>query len=172
MNCALRPERTGDIRSIHEVNAEAFEQENEAVLVDAIRQSPGFLPELSIVAEHESAIIGHILFSIVHIDAGREKKPVLCLAPMAVRTAMQRRGIGSQLVRHGLVECRRLGWDVVIVLGHPNFYPRFGFVPASSRGVVSPWPVPDEAFMVNELIHGALDGIDGEVTFPSLFDEV
>ena len=111
MNITIRPERPADIQHIHDVNTEAFGQENEAVLVDKIRAAPGFVSELSLVAECEGGVIGHILFSPVHIDSGDIIKPALALAPMAVRPDMQRTGIGSQLVRHGLEDCRRLGWD-------------------------------------------------------------
>ncbi len=168
----IRPERAEDCAAIHELNARAFGQEGEAKLVDAIRLSDGFVPELSLVAERAGEIVGHILFSIIDVKAESGRIPVLGLAPMAVKPELQNQGIGSRLVGHGLEEARRLGWGIVIVLGHPAYYPRFGFTPAKPRGIKAPWPVPDEAFMVIELSEGGLEGVCGVVVYPPAFDEV
>lgn len=135
--------------------------EGEAKLVEAIRASEGFVPELSLVAvAHE--IIRHILFSMISIETQHGDVPTVGLAPMAVKPECQNQGIGSKLVREGLRKCEELGFAHVFVLGHPGFYPRFGFTPAKTRGIESPFPVPDEVFMVYEIKPGSLDGIKGK----------
>jgi putative acetyltransferase len=91
---------------------------------------------------------------------------------MAVHPEFQNRGIGSELVRQGLERCRKLGYKVVIVVGHPTYYPRFGFISARAKGLETPFPVPDEAFMVIELTPGALNGISGMIIYPPAFEEV
>jgi putative acetyltransferase len=148
----------------------AFGCEEEAQLVEAMRQTPGHIPELSLVAEHDGRIIGHILLSPIVIETADGSVSTLSLAPMAVRPEFQRRGVGSALVRAGLEAARRLGHESVIVLGHADYYPRFGFVPARPRGIEPPLDVPDEAFMLIELVPGALAGVRGTVRFPPEYD--
>ena len=168
----IRPERPVDHSAIYEVNRLAFGRENEARLVDALRLSDGFLPELSLVACSADVIIGHILFTRITIDSPNRSAPALALAPMAVLPAHRRQGIGSMLVREGLEQCRRLGHGIVVVLGHAEYYPRFGFVPARPRRILAPFPAPDEVFMVLELTTGALQGVAGTVHYPPEFDAV
>ena len=165
----IRPETAEDYAAIHEVNLLAFGQEVEPQLVDNLRRSPDFIPELSLVAVEAGRVVGHILFSPFVIETKDGAVPALTLAPLAVRPESQNQGIGSELARRGLEECRRLGHRIVVVVGHPNYYPRFGFSPARARGLEAPFPVPDEAFMVLELTPGALDGIAGMVRFPPAF---
>lgn len=140
----IRSETASDIARIHDVNERAFGQPGEAKLVDALRERA--TPFLSFVAEDDGAVVGHICFSPVTI-AGVERL-ILGLAPMAVAPERQNQGIGSQLVRNGLDECRRAGAAAVVVLGHPEYYPRFGFRPASTAGLRSEYDVPDPVFMV------------------------
>ena len=166
----IRPETAEDYAAIHEVNLLAFGQEIEPRLVEALRRLPDFIPELSLVAAEASQVVGHILFSPFVIETKDGTVPALTLAPLAVRPEFQNQGIGSQLVREGLEECRRLGHSIVVVVGHPEYYPRFGFSPARARGLEAPFPVPDEAFMVLELAPGALDGVAGTVRFPPPFE--
>ena len=142
----IRKERPEDIAAIHEVHELAFGRRAEADLVDALRTSGK--ATLSLVALEDGHIVGHILFSPVTIDAADRTFPAVGLAPMAVLPERQRHGIGSQLVKAGLLECRNAGYECVVVLGHPTYYPRFGFVPASRYGLKSEYEVPDEAFMV------------------------
>ena len=127
-------------------------------------------PNLSLVAIEDDRLVGHILFSEIAIATSQGEITALALAPLAVLPQFQNRGIGSQLVREGLKQCQFLGYRIVIVLGHPNFYTRFGFAPAINKGLRSPFPVPDEAFMVLELVPGALTGISGMVQYSSPFD--
>jgi putative acetyltransferase len=166
----IRPETTEDYAAIHEVNLLAFGQEIESRLVEALRESPDFIPELSLVAIEGGQVVGHILFSPMVIETKDGAVPALTLAPLAVRPEFQNQGIGSQLVRRGIERCRTLGHRIVVVVGHPTYYPRFGFSPARARGLEAPFPVPDEAFMVLELAPGALDGVAGMIRFPPPFE--
>ena len=167
----IRPEKTEDYASVFEVNRLAFSREDEARLVETLRRADDFIPELSLVAAKDGQIVGHILFSPITIQTEGEYAPALSLAPVAVRPEFQRRGIGSALVRRGLDECLRLGHGIVILIGHPEYYPRFGFSPARAKGLETTYPVSDEAFMALELVPGALEGIEGAVIYPPAFDE-
>jgi putative acetyltransferase len=142
----IRGERPGDRAAIHRVHELAFGRPTEADLVDTLRTCG--MATLSLVAVEDDRIVGHILFSPVTIESGDRTFRAVGLAPMAVLPERQRQGIGSQLVKAGLVECRNAGYDDVVVLGHPTYYPRFGFVPASQYGIKSEYEVPDEAFMI------------------------
>lgn len=155
----IRPERPEDRASIHEVNEQAFGQAGEADLVDALREQA--TPFLSIVADDDGKVVGHICFSPVTIEhADGSAVPIIGLAPMAVLPGRQNEGIGSRLVRFGLEECSRAGFGAVVVLGHPEYYPRFGFRPASTAGLRSEYDVPDPVFMVLELSVGSdLSGV-------------
>ena len=168
----IRPERPEDREAVFNVNRLAFGQENEARLVDALRQSSAFIPELSLVALDGSHVVGHILFTRITVGGGSQAHDALALAPMAVLPPFQKQGIGSALVRRGLEEARGLGHRVAIVVGHPDYYPRFGFVPAQPLGVLPPFEVPSEAFMALELQPRALRGIQGLVNYPPEFNEV
>jgi putative acetyltransferase len=168
----IRAETPADYDAVHEVNVSAFERDSEAKLVAAIRQSDDFIPELSLVAVSDAKIAGHILFSRVHIQTPSANVAALALAPLAVLPDYQNQGIGSALVQYGLQEARRLGHKIAIVLGHPNYYPRFGFVPSVQFCITSPFPVADEVFMVQELVPGALVGINGMVKYPPTFDNI
>jgi putative acetyltransferase len=166
---AIRPERPVDHAAIRRVNDAAFGRPAEGALVDALRLSPTFIPELSLVAEQGAEIVGHILFTRLTVADAGVARPALGLAPMAVLPAFQNRGIGSALVRRGLEDARQLGHRVVIVLGHPRYYPRFGFQVARSFGIRSPFGGPDEAFLALALQPGALDGVRGEAQYPPAF---
>lgn len=166
----IRAEKKEDQPAIYEVNKLAFGQEDESRLVDALRESDDFIYELSLVAVKEEKVVGHILFSPIAIETKEGYVRVLSLAPMAVLPEFQRQGIGSELVRHGLKECERFGHEVVVVIGHPEYYPRFGFTSARVKGLEAPFEVPDEAFMVLEIKEGALDGINGTIKYPPAFD--
>ncbi len=168
----VRRECPRDYGAIEEVNRAAFGQDNEARLVARLRQLAGFDPGLSLVAVRDDVVVGHILFSPIVIASEADEGPALALAPMAVLPVLQRTGIGSQLVREGLTACRRAGHRIVIVIGHPEYYPRFGFTRAGPLGLRAPFPVPDEAFMTLALVPGGLDGVRGTVRYPPPFEEV
>ncbi len=167
----IRAEKKDDADTIHEVNSLAFGQEDESLLIRRIRKSFRFIPDLSLVAVKDGKIVGHILFSPVSIETKKGQIPALSLAPMAVLPAFQNQGIGSELVLEGLARCRRLGHKIVVVIGHPDYYPRFGFISARPQGLEVGFPVPDEAFMVHELVPQALEEIQGTVKYPPEFDE-
>jgi putative acetyltransferase len=166
----IRAEQTADIAAVRRVNEQAFGRTHEAALVDALRVVSH--PQVSLVAVADGQVVGHIFFSPVMIESETSTAAALGLAPMAVLPEYQRQGVGSQLVREGLRACRRIGCNVVVVLGHPEYYPRFGFVPASRKGLRSEYEVPDEAFMVTELEPGALGGQRGLVKYRPEFAEV
>jgi putative acetyltransferase len=172
MHDLIRPETPRDYVAVFAVNRLAFGRDNEARLVDLLRQSSAHIAELALVAETDGRIVGHILFSPIVIRTATVAVPALALAPMAVLPEHQRQGIGSQLVRAGLAASRRLGHERVIVLGHPAYYPRFGFVPASRWGIQPPFPAPDEAFLASALLPGALEGCAGVVEYPPAFASV
>lgn len=125
----IRPERSSDVPAIRRVHENAFGRAAEADLVDRLRADAAWLPALSLVAETEDEILGHILFSPVFVAGAGRRSPGLSLAPMAVRSADRRSGTGSALVREGLRRAEAAGEGFVVVLGHPDFYPRFGFTP-------------------------------------------
>lgn len=163
----IRPETPADAPAIHRVNELAFGQPGEADLVDALRAEAR--PFLSLVAVREGEVVGHISFSPVTIESEETTSAAMGLAPMAVLPELQRQGIGSALIHQGLEECRRLGQDVVVVVGHPDYYARFGFVPAATLGLRCEYPVPDEVFRVAELRPGALAGRRGLVRYHPAF---
>lgn len=162
----IRSESAADEAAIRQVNEAAFGQPLEAELVDALREVAE--PFLSLVAEVDGRVVGHILFTEVTIGEGPEPFEALGLAPMAVDPDLQRQGIGSSLVRHGLGVCQALGYEAVVVLGHPSYYPRFGFRRASDFGIQFEMPVPDEAFLALELEPGALDDASGPARYHPL----
>ena len=170
-NLTLRGEQPGDISAIEAINLQAFGHPGEANLVNALRPSLP-RPDYSRVALLDGKPVGHILFSPILIETGQRDEPALALAPMAVLPEDQGQGIGSALVRDGLEMLRQIGERIVVVLGHSDFYPRFGFQTASKYGIRAPFEVPDPAFMVIELQPGALQGIQGTVRYPPVFDEV
>lgn len=171
-NTIIRPEQAEDHSAISEINNLAFGQENEGRIIAAIRRADGFDPALSLVAVSDGQVVGHILFSPIHIETDHGGVPAMALAPMAVLPDRQNQGIGSAMVRSGLDACRRAGHRIVIVLGHADYYPRFGFTPAGARGLRPPFPAPDEAFMATALVPGGLDGVSGIVRYPAAFDDV
>jgi len=166
---SIRPETPKDADSIRYVNEQAFGQISEAAIVDKLRNRNALTA--SLVATKENEVVGHIAFSPVTIESEYSSFGAVALAPMAVLPSYQRKGIGSQLVRAGLEECRRLGHDIVVVLGHPDYYPRFGFVSAKQRGIDCEFEVPDEAWMILELEEGILGGRSGTVKYQPEFKE-
>jgi putative acetyltransferase len=166
MSIIVRPESTADEDAIRHVNRLAFGQDEEARLVDALREG-GFV-RVSLVAEQEGQVVGHILFSDLPIITGNGRVAALALAPMAVLPELQRQGIGSALVQMGLEACRQQGHRIVVVLGHAHFYPRFGFSPKLATHLESPFSGSD-SFMAHELVAGALDGVAGRVQYPPPF---
>jgi putative acetyltransferase len=164
----IRQETPADHDAIREVNRLAFGREDEASLVETLRE--GGYARFSLVAEEGGQVVGHILFSDLPIVTPHWTVEALALAPMAVIPSRQRQGIGSLLAREGLRVCRESGHRIVVVLGHPEFYPRFGFSAGLAERLRSPFSGP--AFMAIELVPGALEGVEGEVRYPPPFEGV
>lgn len=154
MAVAIRPERPGDEEAIAAVHRAAFGKDEEVQIVERLRAGPDYLPHLSLVAEQDGAIVGHTILSRARLDA----RPALGLGPIGVLPDRQRDGIGSALMHASLDAAREAGEAVVVLLGHPTYYPRFGFVPASRLGITPPFEVGDEYFMALELQPGAANG--------------
>ena len=165
----IREEMTEDIEAIRKVNEQAFSQQAEANIVDKLREN---CPDiLSLVAVQEEKIMGHILFSPARIEGERIAEG-MGLAPVAVTPEWQHKGIGSLLVQKGIEMLKDRSYAFVIVLGHPEYYPRFGFERASQYGIRSQWVgVPDEAFMILILDRSAMKDISGVARYRSEFDE-
>jgi putative acetyltransferase len=168
LTVTIRPETERERDAIFRVHSLAFCREDEARLVDALRNG-GFF-RLSLLAETAGQIVGHVLFSELTIDGREGLVSGLALAPLAVVPEFQRRGIGSELVRCGLDLCREKGQRIVIVVGDPVYYARFGFSRALTRGLCSPYA--GESFMALELAEGALRGVTGAVHHAAPFAEL
>ncbi|MFN7133879.1 MAG: GNAT family N-acetyltransferase [Myxococcales bacterium] len=163
-------ETPADHAAIRALNEEAFDGPGEARLVDALRSAGA--ATLSLVARRDGRVVGHLLLSPVRIESADGVRPALGLAPMAVARGLQRSGIGTALVREALARARDAGHGAVVVLGHPDYYPRFGFVRASRFGLTCEFPSPDEAFMAVELRPGCLAGAAGRVSYHAAFHDL
>ncbi|MCX9193213.1 GNAT family N-acetyltransferase [Carbonactinospora thermoautotrophica] len=163
----IRLERGGDQAAIRAVHTAAFGREAESALVDALRASDAWLPGLSLVAEAAGEIIGHVLLTRATVGG----EPLLALAPLAVRPDRRRQGVGGALVRTALDKAEAAGERIVVVLGDPRYYGRFGFEPASRHGLRSPWEVPDEVYQARPLA-GYAGHQRGMVTYPVAFAAV
>ena len=161
---AVRAEAPADAAAIRAVHRQAFGQAAEADLVDRLRADGDVIA--SLVAERDDGIVGHILFSRLPIVAPDRALAAAALAPVGVLPPLQRQGLGAMLIRTGLHQCRELGIDAVVVLGHPAYYPRFGFSAALARGLTAPYAGP--AFMALELAPNCLAG-GGAVHYPAAF---
>ena len=170
MSITLRVETTNDYKEITKVNDLAFGKKSEGILIENLRKNSAFIKELSIVAEKDNIIVGHILFFPILIESGNDSYKSISLAPMAVHPDFQKQGIGGKLIRYGLEKCKEKGFKSVVVLGHPEYYPKFGFMKASTWGIRPPIDVPDEAFMAIELVNGGLKGVSGVVKFPNEYE--
>lgn len=166
MTPTVRPETAADLEAVRYVNRLAFGQDEEAGIVDALRD--GGHVRVSLVAEVNGVVVGHILFSRLPILTNAGTVEAISLAPMAVLSEYQRKGIGSTLVEQGLEACRAAGHRIVVVLGHPEFYPRFGFSAKLAESLLSPFD-GRAAWMATELVPGALDGVAGWVQYPPPF---
>ena len=166
----IRPEQPDDIAAIRAINEAAFGEPTEATIVDSLRNA---CPDaVSLVAVEDDRILGHIFFSPVFAAGEHGVIQGMGLAPMAVLPERQRQGIGSMLVHAGIDATREQNCPFIIVLGHPEYYPRFGFVPASRHGLSCQWDgVPDEAFMVLILDEAAMAGVSGTARYRDEFDQ-
>ncbi|HWO98990.1 MAG TPA: N-acetyltransferase [Bacillus sp. (in: firmicutes)] len=178
MDLIIRQEQTQDYKLTEKVIERAFahaehSDKNEHTLVSRIRKSNVFIPRLSLVAmdKEHNKILGHILLSKIKISNSTQVAESLALAPVSVLPEYQNKGVGRLLILKALEEARDLGYESVVVLGHPGYYPKFGFKKASFWGIKAPFEVPDEAFMAMELRENALNKVSGVVEYPSVFFE-
>jgi len=169
MNISIRAEQPDDIDEVYELNKLVFGQENEARLVDHVRQGPNFIPELSLVVFSDDNLIGYILFSRITITNGDYKYQSLGLTSMVVHPEFQKRGVGAKMITFGLQKATGLGYTDVFVFGHEFYFPKFGFVPAARWNIRPPFDVPAEVFMALELTPNALNYVSGVVEFPIEF---
>jgi predicted N-acetyltransferase YhbS len=171
----IRKEESFDHNWVIELTEKAFEtleisDHNEGKLVDKLRKAPTFIEELSLVAELNGQVVGHILFTPIIIDNGQQQFQSLVLAPVSVLPEFQKMGIGGQLILAGHQKAVELGFQSVILIGHPEYYPRFGYKPASIWGIKTHYELPsDDVFMAVELTEGALSNVSGMVVFPPEF---
>ena len=164
----IRPEQPEDFDAIAHVHAEAFGSNDEASLVERIRASDRYIPELTLVAEQDGLIVGHVMLSYADV-IGKDTFKILLLAPMAVLPNMQNRAIGSSLMRRAVAIADDHREPLINLLGHPAFYPHFGFKRASLYGIEPPFAFPDEAFMVLRL--GTYQShLRGKLRYPPAFD--
>ncbi len=171
MDIIIRNESKNDYDEIRKINDLAFGQENEGKMIESLRKTSDYNASLSLVAEIKDKIIGHILFYPIKIKKAEGEYTVLSLAPLAVRPEYQNKGIGSKLVKKGLEIAKETNFDVIIVVGHPKYYPRFGFEPASNWEIKLPIDAPNDVFLALELKDNALKNCNGKVEFPKEYYE-
>lgn len=166
MKIVIRAETVDDYAKIREINNRAFNQDTEGELIENLRKKKEYIAELSLVAEYKNQLIGHILFFPLSIIGKNKRFPTLALAPMSVLPEFQNKGIGGKLIKEGLKVAEQLGFTSVIVLGHPEYYPKFGFEKASTWNIKPPFDAPDDAFMAIELVENALIDASGMLEYP------
>jgi predicted N-acetyltransferase YhbS len=176
MDITLRQEKPADYEAVFELIKTAFKPINasdqqEHILVEKLRRSQAFVPELSIVAENENGIIGHILLTEIQIVNGDASHTSLAMAPVSVKPAFQGKGIGGRLILESHRVAKMLGYASILVVGHEKYYPRFGYVPARNFNISLPFEVPDENCLVISLIENGLKGVCGKVVYAKEFFE-
>lgn len=165
----IRKEKNEDQKAVREINLNAFPTDVEATLVEKLRSS---MDTISLVAVHEDKVVGHILFSPLTIENDEESFPALILAPIAVLPEYQKQGIGSKLIEKGIIECRNQGHSIIVLVGHPEYYPRFGFNSAEQNGIEHPFEVPENVFMVYELVQNTLINVNGVLKYSKVFEDL
>ncbi len=176
MKISIRQETVADYPIVFNLIEKAFRKEvlsdkKEQFLVERLRKSNGFIPELTLVAEIQQQIVGYILLSKIIIDAGTDKYITLALAPVAVLPDFQKKGIGGQLIEKAHQTAKELGFQSIILLGHEKYYPKFGYQPLHQFGIFLPFDAPKENCMAIELVPDALKNKEGNVIYPKEFFE-
>ncbi len=171
----IRPEETKDYQKIFNLIEDAFKDEQytdhqEQFLVERLRNSDSFIPALSLVAQVGDQIVGYILLTKIDIvDSNKAVATSLALAPVAVKKNYQRKGIGGELIRAAHAKAKELGYKSVVLLGHENYYPRFGYIQSTKFGISLPFDVPEENCMAIELTENGLKNVSGVVQYPKEF---
>lgn len=168
MNPTIRVESPADFLAVEQIHREAFGGEYEPTVARKLREDPDYIPELSLVAEHEGRILGHIVLSRMRFDDPARPCTLLGLGPVGVVPSMQKQGVGSALIREAIERARAMGFSGIVLLGHPSYYPRFGFQPASRCGISFNYDVPDEVAMALPLTTEPLAG--GKLFYSPAFD--
>ena len=174
MPIQIRQEKATDHRAVFDLIVEAFRDEpysdhTEQFLVERLRKSDAFIPELALVATDGDQVVGYILLTKLLISNGQQQFESLALAPVAVLHSCQRQGIGTQLIEHAHRIARNLGYTAVLLLGHQDYYPRFGYRRASDFDISFPFDAPDENCMALELVEDGLKNVTGKVVYPKAF---
>ena len=174
MNLIIRKETPKDHKVVFSLTEEAFRDlkfsnHDEQFLVERLRNSEAFIPELSLVAELDGKVVGHIMLTKMTIRNNDKGYPTLGLGPVSVLPAFQCRGIGSRLIKEAHRIAQDMCYETVVLIGHPNYYPRFGYRVADNYGISFPFEAPAECCMVAELVPGALEGVSGLVEHPKEF---
>ena len=169
---SIRSEKECDFEAIRQVNDHAFGRPEEGRLVDNLRQLPEFDSRLSLIAEANGKIIGHALFCPIYIQGeDGEEYPCLSLGPIAVIPSHQNQGVGGMLIETGHRAALDLDYTAVVLLGHPEYYPRFGYLPAEKWDLRNSWNIDGDPWMAIELVEGALACKAGLVKYPEAFNE-
>lgn len=176
MKITIRKEESREFKAVFELIEKAFETESmsdhkEQFLVERLRNSNAFIPELSLVAEIKNKIVGHILLTKLKIKSEQDKFDSLALAPVTVLPEFQGKGIGGKLILESHKIAKELGFKSIILLGHENYYPKFGYMQADKFGIELPFEAPKENCMAIELVENGLNGVNGIVEYPKEFYE-
>lgn len=172
----LRQETKNDYKAVFNLIKEAFKNEalsdhKEQFLVERLRKSDAFIPELSIVAEIDEKIVGYILTTKLKIKNESNEFESLALAPVSVLPEFQGKGIGGKLIIESHKKAKELGHKSIVLLGHENYYPKFGYQQADTFGIEFPFNVPKQNCMAVELIENGLKNVNGMVEYPKEFNE-
>lgn len=175
MKLTIRQETPSDYQNVFDLTDEAFRtleisDHTEQFLVERLRKSDAFIPELSMVAEVDGKVVGHILLTKIKIIKWEQEFNSLALAPVSVLPSYQKQGIGGKLIEAAHAKARELGFGSVQLVGHADYYPRFGYKKASQFGIHQPFDVPDECSLVVELTKASLKGVSGTVGYPKEFN--
>ncbi|WP_274475815.1 GNAT family N-acetyltransferase [Mangrovimonas aestuarii] len=174
MNVSIRKEKLTDFKAVNALIKKAFENDphsehNEHLIVKRLRLTKTFIPDFSIVAEYEGKPVGYILLTQIIIKGKKKKTTSLALAPVAVSPEFQNKGIGTQLINYAHSKAKEQGFESIVVIGHENYYPKFGYLKASSFGINFPFEAPDENCMAIELTPDSLKSAAGLVEYPKAF---
>ncbi len=176
MSRLIRQEKTADYQIVFNLIKKAFETETmsnhtEPFLVERLRKTAAFIPELSLVAELNEQIVGHILLTKIKIKGDTSEHESLALAPVSVLPSHQRKGIGTALIQKAHEVAKALDFHSIVLIGHENYYPKFGYKKAADFGITFPFAAPSKNCMAIELVENGLKNVNGLVEYPKAFFE-